>query len=836
MAPADDQFADHHGIVPPEELQRASDRFEKRQKALARTEGPGATEAAQAITRKYIAAFTDDLRRVLSARSTQSVHRELLAVIRGLDAEVLALCILHGAQHSIGQRENYRDAALRIGKFIADECWAKGIIEDDPRLARRIERQAKRKTASSEHRKKYARTVAGRAGYKTKDWDNELLLRAGEWALLALLQKLPDVFTVEDGPREDDNEGKDKFLTLSDAARSYADDMVAQVILRNPVWQPRPEAPKPWIGWNDGGVWDKRLARSLSIMRSRQKHTKEAVEHAIRDGTMKPALDGLNSLQAVPWTINKRVLNTIRECAARGISMPGLPAAIPMPEEHERRDKLTKDELTAWKIKQGELRKAKRAFVSDRALFTQDIQTAEMLAKHERFWTPMNMDWRGRVYGLPSFAFHREDRVRALFLFADGEPIGEEGLYCLKGHLANCGDFDRISKRPFDERVAWVDINFSRIRAVASAPLSELWWTEADAPLRFLAACFELTSAVAEGPSYVTRLPVSFDGSANGLQHLSAMTRDEETAKLVNLTPQSEPQDIYQTVADHVKQRIERDLQDEQKRQLAQMCLDWIWDASAPARPRKTFKRGVMTYAYSSKVFGMAQQVREDTMEPLSIRVLRKELERHPFGSDSGFAASWYLAKHTYAAIKQLIRRPAAAMEFLQKLASVLAEEGKHLRWISPAGVPWINCYNKKDTKRVHLWLHDGGVRVRHTVKLAMGELAEIDKARAVNAVAPNFVHACDAAHLLRTVNAAVSEGITSIATVHDSFGCLPPRAARFYKIILQEFVRMYEEHDVLREVRDQACADLDGRTSEWQGLSPLLLATRIVAALTRKS
>ena len=177
---------------------------------------------------------------------------------------------------------------------------AKGLTEDDPRLARRIERQAKRKAASSEHRKKYARTVAGRAGYKTKDWDNELLLRAGEWALLALLQKLPDVFTVEDGPREDDNKGTDKFLTITDAARSYADHMVAQVILRNPVWQPRPEAPKPWIGWNDGGVWGKRLARSLSLMRSRQKHTKEAVEQAIRDGTMKPALDGLNSLQAVP--------------------------------------------------------------------------------------------------------------------------------------------------------------------------------------------------------------------------------------------------------------------------------------------------------------------------------------------------------------------------------------------------------------------------------------------------------------------------------------------------------------------------------------------------------
>ena len=304
------------------------------------------------------------------------------------------------------------------------------------------------------------------------------------------------------------------------------------------------------------------------------------------------------------------------------------------------------------------------------------------------------------------------------------------------------------------------DRNFSRIKAAASAPLSELWWTEADAPLRFLAACFELTSAAAEGPSYITRLPVSFDGSANGLQHLSMMTRDKQTMKLVNLTPESEPQDIYQTVADHVKQRIERDLQDEQKRQLAQMCLDWIWDASAPARPRKTFKRGVMTYAYSSKVFGMARQVREDTMEPLSIRVLRKELEAHPFGSDSGFAASWYLAEHTYAAIKQLIRRPAEAMNFLQELVRVLADEGKHLRWISPAGVPWINCYNKRDTKRVHLWLHDCGVRVRHMVKLAIGELAEIDETRAVNAVAANFVHACDAAHLLRTVNAALKASL----------------------------------------------------------------------------
>ena len=71
-------------------------------------------------------------------------------------------------------------------------------------------------------------------------------------------------------------------------------------------------------------------------------------------------------------------------------------------------------------------------------------------------------------------------------------------------------------------------------------------------------------------------------------------------------------------------------------------------------------------------------------------------------------------------------------------------------------------------------------------------------------------MHALDAAHLLRTVNAAVAEGITSIATVHDSFGCLPSKAARFRRLIQEEFVRLYQEHDVLAEVFEQARADLN--------------------------
>jgi DNA-directed RNA polymerase, mitochondrial len=121
--------------------------------------------------------------------------------------------------------------------------------------------------------------------------------------------------------------------------------------------------------------------------------------------------------------------------------------------------------------------------------------------------------------------------------------------------------------------------------------------------------------------------------------------------------------------------------------------------------------------------------------------------------------------------------------------------------------VPWINKYHSPIYKPIKLRLHDRFTL--YATKRAVGEQPKINKAKAANAAAPNFVHACDAAHLMLTVNAAVAEGITSLATVHDSFGCLPSQAERFRQIILEQFVRLYEDHDVLQQVLDQARSDL---------------------------
>ena len=71
---------------------------------------------------------------------------------------------------------------------------------------------------------------------------------------------------------------------------------------------------------------------------------------------------------------------------------------------------------------------------------------------------------------------------------------------------------------------------------------------------QFLAACRELSAAVEamrEGLSFKSGLPVSFDASASGIQHLATMARDEISAPKVNLTPSGMPQDVYKLIGDH---------------------------------------------------------------------------------------------------------------------------------------------------------------------------------------------------------------------------------------------------------------------------------------------
>jgi DNA-directed RNA polymerase len=518
-----------------------------------------------------------------------------------------------------------------------------------------------------------------------------------------------------------------------------------------------------WTDWNVGGYCDRSTRISTSFVRGALPVTKKAIRRAFRDGSMKQHVDGVNRLQRVWWTINSAILPLVQKFAGWGNQDTAL-----------------------------------------RTLIDQDIASAKYLGDR-RFQLPMYCDFRGRCYSLTHFNFMREDHVRALFQFADGLPIGQDGHNWLMLHVATRGDFDGIGKRSWPERIDWVEQNYDRIKRTAQNPDATVdWWRNADDPFSFVAGCIELVAARETGPNYISRLPVCFDGSCSGIQHLAMMTRDEVAGRLVNLIPNDlEPQDVYQLITGKVEQSVGAQLDDWTRptkqikgeevllKPRAEYARFWVDKLT-----RKLIKRPAMTFAYSVTTQGMADQLAEVYGE--IHRVPNADgTYGYPAPSD---AAAKYLAGHIMDAAKEILPRPAAAMKFIRKLAGQCADKGKALEWTSPTGFPVVNQYYEPDVRIVTLELQ--GVRVRHKVA---DDSPHLSKRDSKNSAAPNFVHSLDASHLIRVINAAAGEGITNIAVVHDSFGCLAPQAFELHQIIREQMARLYAEHDVLAELRRAA-------------------------------
>jgi DNA-dependent RNA polymerase len=78
-------------------------------------------------------------------------------------------------------------------------------------------------------------------------------------------------------------------------------------------------------------------------------------------------------------------------------------------------------------------------------------------------------------------------------------------------------------------------------------PRADLLPPDDDQPWAFIAACVELYKAD-NNPNFISHLPISSDACCSGMQHLSAMMRDEVGGRYVNLIPGAN-EDLYEAIA-----------------------------------------------------------------------------------------------------------------------------------------------------------------------------------------------------------------------------------------------------------------------------------------------
>ena len=582
-----------------------------------------------------------------------------------------------------------------------------------------------------------------------------------------------------------------------------------------PMHQPCVVPPKPWTGVIGGGYWANGR-KPLALVRT---HSKKALMR-YEDVHMPEVYKAVNLAQNTPWKVNKKVLAVVNQVTKwQHCPVSDVPAQEreELPQRPDDMD-TNPESLKAWKKAAAAVYRKDKARVSRRLSLEFMLAQANKFANHKAIWFPQNLDWRGRVYAVPMFNPQGNDMTKGLLTLAKGKPIGAEGFYWLKIHGANTAGVDKVT---FPERIKFIEDNHENIMACAKSPLENTWWAEQDSPFCFLAFCFEYAGVQSHGLGYVCSLPLAFDGSCSGIQHFSAMLRDEVGGRAVNLLPSDKVQDIYGIVAarvnemlleasvggtaDEVETIVNKDtgeITERLKVGTAKLAAQWL----AYGVNRKVTKRSVMTLAYGSKEFGFRQQVLEDTVQPAIDN-----------GSGLMFTqpnqAAGYMAKLIWEAVSVTVVAAVEAMNWLKSSAKLLAAEVKDkdgtvlrarcaVHWVTPDGFPVWQEYRKPVQARLNL-MFLGQFRLQPTINT--NKDSGIDAHKQESGIAPNFVHSQDGNHLRMTVvHAHEAYGIESFALIHDSFGTIPADAANLFKAVRETMVSTYEENDVLADFYDQ--------------------------------
>jgi DNA-directed RNA polymerase len=501
-------------------------------------------------------------------------------------------------------------------------------------------------------------------------------------------------------------------------------------------------------------------------------------------------LETLNKLNKTGWRVNQPVFEVYKQCM----------------HSKDNPFKFTK-----------EIDPVKRASLIIEAEAIQRLAEKNI---DKAFYHLYNLDFRGRIY--PNTAFLHEqssDNAKGVLLLDEPVVLGEEGYYWLCMHTANVWGNDKVS---LDDRVQWVQDNIDDILDYAYRPMENTKWMEADKPFSFLAACNELrmiSEWTLEIEYFPSCLPIYIDGSNNGVQHLVAMSLDDEVAPLVNLVPSKIPGDVYMFIADKVwaglsemKDRLEKEvvgkfqevfdtairLQKEyfsspdkserkavafqhaqawrnQNRGLREKLFPVYWmNITSKKIQRKTVKRNVMTLGYGGTSYGMGQQVIEDTRD-ISPYLRDKE---HLWGA--------LLGSLVYNTCYAELKGPARLLRMFQKLAERANEQKVHLSWVSPiTGFPVVQAYRKPTSKRTELKYGEDVLKVQ----LQVWEETTINESKQKTGAAPNVVHSLDAVHLTMCVHDAPY----AATVVHDSFGCHAGNMGHMFYHVREKFVELYQ-------------------------------------------
>lgn len=747
------------------------------------------TPVATKLLSKILDDYSNQIKQYLSDYAKGKAVKATISaeVIQRLDIDVVAYVSAKVILNAMWMKTSIQALYKAIGQALEDEWKMNSYKNENVYYYKSIQQDLNKRGAKANRKKNITTGV----------FNHRLDFHLDKWTITEKFQTglvLTHLFTTSTGLVEFEDVFKKKrhykYLIPTKELVEWFEDMNEKLEVMQPLFIPMICPPKEWTSILDGGYISPYLRKNKLI----KNNSKEYLQ-IVNTAKMPIVYEAINHLQNTAWQINRKILPIISILWDEGRAIAELPDREDIPTIPFPYPELTKDSkrtpeqeevIKKWRRDVYEIYKTNVQKRSVRLLVSQIIRLAKQFVDYESIYFPYQMDFRGRLYPIPVLLQPQgSDLAKGLLHFNNGKGLTDktaENWFIIHG--ANVYGYDKES---YQERINWVTRHREEIIRYATDPLQYRGWAEADKPFQFLAWCFEYNDWINNPDTFISHLPIQLDGTCNGLQHYSALLRDEVSGEAVNLTNSDKPNDIYTTVAkkleEKLNERISTDSNNSDNNKLLAIC--WI----NLGINRKLTKRPVMVLPYGGTLLSCREYIQEYLADNYSPNYIWKHFGIGDNPTECAFKVSNWLAKYLWESIQETLKSATIGMSYLRKLARVVTKNKKFLEWVTPVGLLVRQAYNSRKKKEVRTELYGNIIKT-----IVNADTEEFDTQRQLNGICPNFIHSLDAACLMLYLIKCKDAGIANFMTVHDCYGTLAADTQKSAELLREAFVEIYRQ------------------------------------------
>jgi len=711
-------------------------KLEEKNYASASVYGTASISAALPLVIKEIEQSFSKLKKGAAGQHYQPVAKHL-SELEPLAIATIGLKVIFDTVFSMKRDSDIlANVLVSIGSALESECKFRWYRANYPELMKYIEDKYFHESCGTQQKIAIASVIFGRKDIVWPSWNIKTRTSLGSWCLNSTIIAT-GWFTKEIDQKS--KRRKVARIVPTPKFNEIREQLIKSAEMFSGIPWPMLVPPNNWTNDRCGGYITNELMRGHELTRRGNP--------SLKHGNIPIAF--LNKLQQVEYRVNTHVLEVARHFNEKGINVGKF---IPITEAYKPSKppdiEDNKEAKQAWK------RATAEAYNADRLNFKRSVRTRTQLEAAEKFkedvfYLCWSFDYRGRAYPIPAFLTPQDtDFGKACISFANESPVTESAKTWLAFQVATTFGLDKAT---MVERIQWVDNNRSLISKIATDPIgSRPEWEDTDEPWQFMASCHEYYHCCIECDKQTTGLMVAVDATCSGLQILAGLAKDQSTAELVNVCPNSKPSDAYKAVAEEAKKYVPKELH------------HWL--------TRKTTKRTVMTIPYnatksSSRIY-IREALKEQGYEPTSEQVS-------------------IVVEAVYKSMDAIVPGPMRVMRWIKTHVGQYIRNGAtEVEWTTPSGFVVNQQRNKRETERLDLQLLG-----RTQVSLTVGK-GEPCPTRHKSSTAPNLIHSLDASIL----HCSFQQFDEPFTVIHDSILARAGDMGEINRLVRETYQRIFTQ------------------------------------------